>query len=605
MKKVAVRPLVPLTSLQQRERCRDVETRMRGIEESVERNEEIGEEDSILLQHVAIENLELRTRLAELEGVKQKAIGITVRLREKLAELAEEELDRKGKRAEALRLNEKNGGQGARRREGKWEGEEGDCQKAPSWIPEFVQTRLPSLGSSNLSRAMKELRSAGIAKFSPWWSREEGRNGDETLARDAGEGEGGRLEDIVSSLQHLLGHDAGCSPWDWNLMRRGEGSAAAVDEDHFLSAMAQLRLLLSSKTFTQDLLNLSVDSLCMMEEAMKESASPSPPSSRSSSSSMTPSCSCLPGREESISQLLVDLLAIKGVRGGETLTFHVLRALLLLVTVKRGMQTFLGDLGAVQRSLDVLRMRRRKDGLHSREQEAMELSCKLLCILCEQNELNKKRFLSYGGIALLIERLRDGDIWSHESALEALTTCFSSDDKTCKNAQDAVREANGIAISIRLLRLGNSAMKTLVICFIKMSCQDHKLNQLAFGESGGIALVLEVVKTSPASLQEACINVLRLVCKSSHDNWKRLVSCRGVDLLCRVMYTGTHAVQKEVIDLFLSGSEEEKLLLEELQGNGGKLAIEAARSSLLSRTADAWKLDKLALLLSDASHPVL
>ncbi|EKX38349.1 hypothetical protein GUITHDRAFT_115492 [Guillardia theta CCMP2712] len=363
MKKVAVRPLVPLTSLQQRERCRDVETRMRGIEESVERNEEIGEEDSILLQHVAIENLELRTRLAELEGVKQKAIGITVRLREKLAELAEEELDRKGKRAEALRLNEKNGGQGARRREGKWEGEEGDCQKAPSWIPEFVQTRLPSLGSSNLSRAMKELRSAGIAKFSPWWSREEGRNGDETLARDAGEGEGGRLEDIVSSLQHLLGHDAGCSPWDWNLMRRGEGSAAAVDEDHFLSAMAQLRLLLSSKTFTQDLLNLSVDSLCMMEEAMKE------------------------------------------------------------------------------------------------EQEAMELSCKLLCILCEQNELNKKRFLSYGGIALLIERLRDGDIWSHESALEALTTCFSSDDKTCKNAQDAVREANGIAISIRLLRLGNSAMK--------------------------------------------------------------------------------------------------------------------------------------------------
>eukprot|EP00960_Hanusia_phi_P034912 751357-Hanusia_phi.AAC.3 len=265
---------------------------MKTIEAAVDGNEDIDEEDSILLQHIAMENSELRTRLAELEGVKQRAIGKTVRLRERLAELAEEEIKMKGRRGLSLHQAEGEGREGGRAaKEGKEEREKGvagEIKDGSSWISSFVQARLPTLSRfrpSSLSRRMKELRTEGLASMTPWWNGEQSRK-PKSATGDGDQAQEQRLDDILSSLQDLLGHET--NSWSQEVngsVAGGGGGPPVVDEEHFVCAIAQLRLYLCSKVVTEDMIALSVDSLCVMEQAMGEGACSTPLSSCSCSSS--------------------------------------------------------------------------------------------------------------------------------------------------------------------------------------------------------------------------------------------------------------------------------------------------------------------------------
>ena len=156
------------------------------------------------------------------------------------------------------------------------------------------------------------------------------------------------------------------------------------------------------------------------------------------------------------------------------------------------------------------------------------------------DEAKKKRVLivEAGGIAQLVQLLRDGSTESKSAAARALGNL------ACSDAYEVlIAEAGGIAPLVQLLRDGSADAKAVAAWVLRnLACDD--VNQVRIAEARGIPPLVDLVRDGNAWANDEAFSALRNLARHNDANAVAIAAAFSLEALVELTRRGRVTVDE-------------------------------------------------------------
>jgi vacuolar protein 8 len=177
-------------------------------------------------------------------------------------------------------------------------------------------------------------------------------------------------------------------------------------------------------------------------------------------------------------------------------------------------------------------IRRLVRDLRERDGASRTTAAAALTNLAYTNDANKVLIAEAGGIAPLVELLRDGSLGAKAEAARTLGSLAWNDAIAV-----LIAEASGIPALVQLLRNGSSPEKRMA-GYALSNLAWNADNKVLIAEAGGIALLVELLRSRSADERTEATNALYKIARNNDANGVAVAVALGFDALVQLARRG-------------------------------------------------------------------